>query len=176
MRAILLFFIGIVSHCAFGQDTFQGCKNTPEFQLLAFWVGKWDVLVGNQKIGENEISWIMDGCAIQENWRDGRGGTGTSLFYYQPTEKRWKQVWVTPNPYARGGVKEKVNNEKRDDGTIVFTGTLIDQEGKSYLDRTLLIPESNGTVMQIIQVSYDNGNHWTTVFDAIYQQTAKPLK
>jgi hypothetical protein len=40
------------------------CDETPGFSKLDFWVGEWDVFVGDRQVGENRIEKILDGCAV----------------------------------------------------------------------------------------------------------------
>lgn len=148
----------------------QGCRENPAFETLDFWVGEWDVFAGDSRVGSNRIEKILDGCAIMEHWQDARGGRGKSLFYYHPTEERWKQVWVTPNPFRPGGVKEKAHIETLDSGAIRFQGTVITPQGQPYLDRTTLVPMENGDVRQIIEISADDGKSWREMFNAVYKK------
>ncbi len=148
----------------------QGCMENPAFETLDFWVGEWDVFAGDTQVGTNRIEKILDGCAIMEHWQDARGGQGKSLFYYHPTEERWKQVWVTPNPFRPGGVKEKTHIETLDNGTIRFQGTVVTPQGQPYLDRTTLVPMGNGDVRQIIEISMDEGESWREMFNAVYKK------
>lgn len=131
----LLIFESSVAHA---QSEKPKCSDQPPFQLLSFWIGEWDVFSGDQKIGFNKIEWILNQCAIVENWRDGRGVEGKSLFYYLPAKSRWKQVWVTENPLRPGGVKEKAHIETLENGSVRFQGRVIASEGAIYLDRTTL--------------------------------------
>ena len=159
------------SSVALAQNEKPKCSDQPAFQLLSFWIGEWDVFSGDQKIGSNKIEWILNECAIVENWRDGRGEEGKSLFYYQPAENRWKQVWVTENPLRPGGVKEKAHIETLENGSVCFQGRMIGSEGAIYLDRTTLVPHENGHVTQIIEISADDGENWQGVFEAVYKRT-----
>lgn len=145
------------------------CQDTPALHALDFWLGEWTVQVGDQVAGTNLIERILGGCAISETWRDVRGGEGRSLFYYLPSEEEWRQVWVTPNALRPGGVKEKRMTERVGDG-VRFQGTIGLSNGDSYLDRTTLTPEPDGTVRQVIDVSQDEGATWRTVFDGVYHR------
>lgn len=144
------------------------CAEDPAYRALDFWVGEWDVMVGEKKVGTNRIERILDGCAILEHWTAEGGGEGKSLFYYQKATDRWRQVWVTARASALGGVKEKEMITKTDDGGLRFQGEIPVAGGGSYLDRTTLTPRTDGTVRQVIEVSRDGGAKWETVFDASY--------
>ncbi len=78
------------------------CSEVEEYRQLDFWVGEWDVFSGDQKVGTNVIAKILDGCAVSESWTDSRGNQGESLFYFNPREATWKQVWVTERSKDNG--------------------------------------------------------------------------
>jgi len=143
------------------------CEGDPAFAILDFWLGDWDVFIGDQKVGDNHIAKIVDGCAITEDWRAANGARGHSLFYYLPAEQSWKQVWVTGTALSRGGVKEKTMTERMENA-VRFQGEIKVAGGDSYLDRTTLTSLENGDVRQLIEVSTDGGGVWLAVFDARY--------
>lgn len=150
------------------RDRPPGCTEVDGFSKLDFWVGEWEVFVGDQQVGTNRIEKILDGCAILEHWRDARGSEGRSIFYYLPADDVWKQVWVTPFATVPGGVKEKTLVETLDDGSLRFQGTIRTSDGGSYLDCTTLVPNDDGTVRQLIEV--DRGEGWRAGFDATYRR------
>jgi hypothetical protein len=143
------------------------CDSMPAYHVLDFWVGDWDVFAGDRKVGTNRIEKVADGCALIENWTDGGGGEGKSLFYYQRVRQDWRQVWVDA-----GGVKEKHIVARYPDGGVRFQGELPRANGVFVLDRTTLTPNADGTVRQVIEQSSDGGKTWTTGFDAIYRRKA----
>ncbi len=144
-----------------------GCDGAAGFDRLDFWLGEWEVFVGDQRVGSSRIEKILGGCAVMEHWTDAAGGEGKSLFFYTPATDTWKQVWVTQNATQRGGVKEKTLIEVLHDGGVRFRGDIPVPGGGSYLDRTTLTPEPDGSVRQRIEVSRD-GDSWQTTFDARY--------
>src|ERR1700704_4323603 len=77
----------------------------PETHALDFWEGSWDVADprSGELAGDNVIARILSGCALRESWTDAQGNQGESLFYFDWSKKKWKQVWVTTS----GGFKEK---------------------------------------------------------------------
>lgn len=147
----------------------QGCAADQAYGILDFWVGEWEVFVGEQRVGSNRIEKILSGCAVLEHWTSAGGGQGKSLFYLQPATEEWKQVWVTSTPNRPGGVKEKTLVERLPDGGIRFQGEIPLPGGGSYLDRTTLSPAIGGTVHQVIERSTDGGKTWETTFDAVYR-------
>src|SRR5579871_1138719 len=71
------------------------CTGDSAYHVLDFWIGHWTVVDSSgARLGTNAIERVLGGCAITESWKED-GGEGRSLFYYVPTQRRWKQVWVT---------------------------------------------------------------------------------
>lgn len=138
-------------------------------RTLDFWIGEWDVRVGDETVGRNRIEKVLGGCAITETWSAARGGEGRSLFYYVPAAREWRQVWVTENPAAPGGVKEKRGVEGPA-GAVRFQGEITTTDGSRYLDRTTLTPLADDRVRQHIEISTDRGATWRTTFDAVYMR------
>jgi hypothetical protein len=161
--AILL----LMSPRAEGQ-TAAPCEADSAFATLDFWLGDWDVYVGEELAGTNRIEKILDGCAILEHWTGSGGGQGKSLFYYQKATGEWKQVWVTQKATQTGGLKEKLLVARFEDGGVRFRGEIPRGDGNAYLDRTTLTPLPDGRVRQVIEVSQDGGKTWKVTFDAHY--------
>jgi len=151
-------------------DTMRACADDSTFALLDFWVGSWNVYVGSQLAGTDHVEKVLDGCAITESWTAANGGTGHSLFYVHPADRRWRQVWVTARALAPGGVKEKTQLDPLPGGAIRFQGEIRDTTGRAWLDRTTLMPNPDGTVHQVIEMSTDGGTTWRATFDAVYRR------
>jgi hypothetical protein len=146
----------------------QPCERDDAFNKLDFWLGEWDVFVGDQKVGTNRIEKILSGCAVMEHWTAASGSQGKSLFYYTPATGEWTQVWVTEDTTRPGGLKVKQLVLQFDDGGLRFQGDVPLPNGGSYLDRTTLTPLEAGQVRQHIEISRDDGRTWETTFDAGY--------
>lgn len=145
------------------------CADDATFAALDFWLGDWRVVDADGQLqGHNRIEKILDGCAVLEHWTGAGGGTGKSLFYVLGDE--WRQVWVTARARATGGIKEKRQVERFDDGGIRFRGTITRADGSHYQDRTTLRPLEDGRVHQLIEVSEDSGRTWRATFDAYYER------
>lgn len=144
------------------------CLTDSTYLVLDFWVGTWNVVdSSNTKVGSSRIEKIVGGCAVIENWTELDGSEGKSLFYYATDQKRWKQVWVTPNAMMPGGFKEKRLVAKLPGGGVRFQGEIVGQLS-IVLDRTTLTPEAGGKVRQVIEISKNGGTSWTKTFDALY--------
>jgi len=177
-RAALCLLVVVASLAGWGTASAQvrsrtppACAETPGFHTLDFWLGEWEVYVGEMLVGTNHIEKILDGCALLEHWVDRRGGEGKSLFYFLPTTGEWKQVWVTERATSPGGVKEKRLVETTGGGSVRFLGEIVGRDGLFYLDRTTLTPLEGGRVRQLIEVSGDGGSTWRPTFDGEYRQS-----
>jgi hypothetical protein len=163
----------LLATLATGQaDTAAGCGDQPAYQLLDFWIGKWDVYADGNLDGHDTVARVLGGCAVTEEWADANGSKGLSLFYYLPATQEWKQVWVTDHATRAGGVKEKKLVARLDGGGVQFQGTVIGPQGHPYLDRTTLTPLPSGEVHQVIEFSRDQGASWKVVYDAVYRKSA----
>jgi hypothetical protein len=150
-------------------ETRPACVDTPVYGLLDFWVGEWDVFVGDQQVGHNRITRVLDGCAITEDWHGAGGTQGKSLFYVDP-DGTWQQVWVTGQATLPGGTKEKSLVARPDARSVRFQGRIRHPQAGEWLDRTTLTGLEDGSVRQVIEISRDNGQTWTVTFDAVYRR------
>jgi hypothetical protein len=157
MKAALLLCTLFLQLAAYGRAAEKPCSS-PEYKLLDFWVGDWEVVSpSGEREGTNHIEKVLNGCAIIENWHDREGGEGKSLFYYVPATKQWKQVWVTD----QGPMKEKAMLSDFAGPGVRFQGELKRRDGSgTYLDRTTLTPLEGGRVRQRIEISLDSGKTW----------------
>lgn len=167
---LLRFDLSAPNRVAAAPAATPACGADPAFARLDFWVGDWEVFVGDRKVGDDLVEKVLNGCAITEHWRAVDGGAGQSLFYVAPASRRWHQVWVTGRALAQGGVKEKRLVETTPGGGQRFQGQLQDAAGNALLDRTTLAPLPDGSVRQHIESSTDEGITWKTTFDAVYRR------
>jgi hypothetical protein len=163
-----LSFAVLLTTAGFVPAASRTCTGLPGFDRLDFWVGEWDVLVAGQRAGENRIEKILSGCAVVEHWRGVGGGEGRSLFFHDHVTGVWKQVWITDNATAPGGLKEKILIEEGEDGSLRFQGTVTLADGRAFLDRTTLTPLEDGRVRQVIEISANGGETWQQRFDGTY--------
>ncbi len=158
-------------------STFAGAQEPPScsaserYAKLDFWIGEWDVFVGDNLVGSNRIEKTLDGCAIFEHWTAGDGSEGKSLFFVD-YDGHWAQIWVSELAMAPGGVKEKVMVDDPPEGSVRFQGVVRHAEAGAWLDRTTLTPGDDGSVRQLIEISEDGGETWNPTFDASYRRKA----
>lgn len=146
------------------------CSGNKELALLDFWFGDWRVEdeVGNA-LGSNSIFRLLNGCVIQERWQGVGGGVGVSLFYVNPETGRLKQVWVTGQALAPGGTKEKEVIASELGQFVQFQGSYPNGDAR-VLDRTTLTRQEDGSILQLIEISQDDGASWQSAFRGIYKR------
>ena len=147
----------------------QTPTNTPlpctdeSHRAFDFWVGDWIVTnAAGTEVGQNLIERTEGGCLLVENWTSAGGGTGKSMNYWDPREKRWKQVWVSSNGsvgYFNGGIA---------DGAMVLQGDMLAANGTALLLKGTWSVLDDGRVRQHFEQSTDQGATWSTWFDGYY--------
>ncbi|HSL83180.1 MAG TPA: hypothetical protein VLF66_10400 [Thermoanaerobaculia bacterium] len=144
------------------------CEDDPVHDQLDFWLGEWRVVgADGQLLGHNRIEKRHGGCAVTEEWTSARSGvTGGSVNYVDPSEGRWRQVYV-----GSGGYVFDYEAELRD-GAMRFEGRLLGPDGTARPTRMVLEPLGDGRVRQTIERSEDGGATWTTDFVGTYEPVA----
>jgi hypothetical protein len=167
-RHALVLCAGILVASLAGAQQPARCSESALYAKLDFWVGEWEVYVGEDLVGHNRIEKTLDGCAIFEHWTAVDGGEGKSLFFVD-YDRHWAQIWVTQWAMSPGGVKEKVMVDDPPEGSVRFQGVIRHVEAGSWMDRTTLTPQEDGSVRQLIEISEDGGQSWNPTFDANYR-------
>lgn len=135
-----------------------------EYRQFDFWVGDWIVedSSGNQ-MGTNRIERVLDGCALQENWNEGRPGEGKSFNIWDRQTGKWHQTWV-----ATGGNLLQLDGEFTN-GAMVLRGERVTPRGHVW-NRITWRPLAGGIVQQLWEVSTDSGRTWQASFDGRYRR------
>jgi len=128
-----------------------------------FWVGTWEVTnAQGQVVGTNEISSILGGCVLLEEWQSAGPYSGKSLNIYDAANDKWHQTWVD-----NGGLLLELDG-KLVDGNMVMKGRRPGQDGTEVLHRITWAPLEDGDVRQTWDTSADDGGTWTTLFNGLY--------
>lgn len=136
----------------------------PEFRQFDFWVGDWIVEnPAGQPIGTSRIERILDGCVIQENWNEGRPGSGKSFNTWDRQTRRWHQTWV-----ASGGALLLLDGAF-ENGAMVLQGERETTRGHVW-NRITWRPLEGGVVQQLWEISTDSGRTWRASFDGRYRR------
>jgi hypothetical protein len=130
-----------------------------------FWEGQWVVkdTLGN-KVGENSIKKIESNCILQESWKGQKGGTGTSINYFNKIDSTWNQTWVS----GTGNVLVLKGN--LDGDKMVLKSELIQNKRGLYYNQITWIPNADGTVTQIWEIFAEDGTKQKSVFKGIYHR------
>jgi uncharacterized protein YciI len=129
-----------------------------------FWVGEWTVRdPKGTVVGVNRVDRAHGGCALIEHWSSVKGGSGTSINYYDRSRKRWVQTWVD----GMGSVIQLEGG--LEDGAMKLGGTFTRADGTSTLLRGSWQPLPGGKVRQLFEQSKDGGISWETWFDGTYE-------
>jgi len=139
--------------------------SAPEYRQFDFWIGDWQVTTPDGRVaGTNTIEPLLGGCALQEHWRGGAGGAGTSLSFYDAASGQWHQTWVS----AQGGLLQLDGGIE--DGKMVLTGERpsLQDQGTAVLHRISWEQRDADHVHQLWEASSDGGKTWTVVFEGTY--------
>jgi hypothetical protein len=132
-----------------------------KYRQLDFWVGDWSVTSGGKQAGTNQVTQEESGCLVHEHWTGAGGGTGQSFNFYDRTDDRWHQVWVS----STGTVLFLTGQYA--DGRLVYTGVAPGPNGAPAQQRLTFSHNADGSVRQLWESSSD-GKQWQAVFDGLY--------
>ncbi|MCG8413179.1 MAG: hypothetical protein MI746_03070 [Pseudomonadales bacterium] len=146
------------------------CSGNEQLALLDFWFGEWRVEneVG-EPLGRNTIFRLLNGCVVQERWQGVDGGVGISVFYISPQNGKLQQLWISGQALLPGGTKEKELVDFELGESVQFQGSYPLGE-ETILDRTTLSRQDDGNILQLIEISRDNGVSWESAFRGIYKR------
>jgi hypothetical protein len=137
--------------------------------LFDFWIGDWDLTwtnaAGQLQKGTNQISKILDGKVIQENFSFASGTfKGTSLSVYNPTSKTWHQAWAD----TQGGYFDfvgAVEGDKR-----IFKTKVKEQNGQKEIQRMVFYNIKPASLIWDWESSTDGGSTWQLQWRINYQR------
>jgi len=141
---------------------------SPEYRQFDFWVGEWTVTnARGQFAGENRVTLIQGGCAVQESWTGADGESGTSFNGYFDGDRKWHQTWLD----STGGRLDLAGGLVG--GKMILRGEVPDRgdHGRKVLHQITWEKRPDGRVRQIWQSSPDGGSSWKVVFDGTYART-----
>ena len=160
MRIFLVLLLLMNSSNAHTQDQSAAPPkpcSAPEHRQFDFWVGKWRVQGPKGKLaGINEITSILGGCVIHENWSGAGGMRGQSFNSYDAERKVWHQTWV-----------DNTGTVLLLDGTFADGRMVLSNERGAHRDRITWTPKGDGLV-QVWDRSEDSGKTWTNLFTGTY--------
>lgn len=129
-----------------------------EYDHFDFWLGEWDVYnPSGQKVGENTIEKILDGCVVYETWTGAGGSAGRSFNRWDPETETWNQHWVNDHG------TEIIMSGGFEDGKMV----LETAEGVEPKQRWTWYEIEPGKVRQMATQTTD-GETWNVIWDSVY--------
>ena len=142
------------------------CVQPPEFHQFDFWIGDWTVTEGDKVAGRNSISVRENACVLLEEWTGASGSTGMSMNYYDPSQRKWVQLWV-----ASSGMLASISGGLRD-GSMVLEGDAYyyTKEQRTRF-RGIWTPQPDGRVRQYFEESTDGGATWQPWFEGWYARS-----
>ena len=149
-------------------DTLASACAAGGHRQFDFWIGRWSVgPPGRAKASVNEISRVAQGCALREQYHNGQGYTGTSINHFDAAAGTWHQLWID-----NAGLILHLDGGLDAAGRMVMSGDRVDARGAHIRDRITWIPQENGTVLQVWDVSTDAGQNWRNLFTGEYVRLA----
>ena len=160
----ILFLIALTFSITLTAQTDCACCG-PEHGEFDFWVGEWTVETADgSDAGLNTISKWEDNCIVLERWTGGSGTTGTSINYYDPSDKTWNQLWVD----NRNNILELKGG--LEDGKMVLKSAVI-PGNPAYYNQITWTPNEDGTVTQVWETYDEYGQLLQNLFTGIYKKT-----
>lgn len=145
----------------------SGCVEQ-EFRVFDFWLGAWEVSdnVSGNFAGNNSIQQMEGGCMLLESWEGAGGSTGTSVNYYNPTEKQWRQLWISQGRYSIDIVGGLVGE------SMQLVGYIYPFSGAEAKFRGTWTPNLDGSVRQLFEQYDEESESWGVWFDGRYERKA----
>ena len=156
----------LISNELKGNRISAGCTDSVH-RVFDFWLGDWEVHnpQGNY-VGHNYISLVENGCGLKEQWSGAGGGyTGTSYNFYDANTGKWHQSWID----NQGGILQ-LKGEMENGVMVMKTEPSLNANNQTVINKVSWTPKSENEVVQLWQVSTDNGENWQTVFHGIYRK------
>jgi hypothetical protein len=137
------------------------CESRPESRQFDFWLGEWTVTSEGQPAATSRIEKAASGCVIVENYAQADGFSGTSINFFDPLLRKWRQTWADS-----AGNASEFSGEYREKA-MRFEGE-THRGDKRILRRMTLFDLGNGEVRQYSELSRDDGKTWGPHYDFRY--------
>ena len=139
-----------------------------EHRQFDFWLGRWTVYSAKGgAVGRSEITSILGGCVIHEHWRglaDPPKYEGESFSLFDARHHAWRQTWVDT-----AGVTARVDGTL-EGGRMVLAGEAGSGPPGNRV-RMSWTPATDGSVVQRIENSLDQGATWTLAAELTYRRS-----
>jgi hypothetical protein len=149
------------------------CRNDPNYQRLAFWIGDWDVLdSAGAHYATQRVHPVLDHCALTAEWIGPAGGTGFAFFAFDGKPGEWKQMYASNQVPMAMGVKIR-----RSDPTYAGQGIRLiptgDDAAAVMQTRVTIRPTEEKRVVEEFEDSSDGGKTWKLVFSGVHRLQTK---
>lgn len=145
-----------------------GC-NSPESRQLDFWLGTWELSYvedGKRGTSRNQVTRILDGCAVLEEFLGGSGTQleGKSFSTFDRATRTWKQTWVDNTASYLDFTGGMV------DGKMILTREAVQKDGRKFHQRMVFQDIKTNSLKWLWQKSEDGGKTWKTQWDIDYKR------
>lgn len=146
------------------------CSETQQKQF-DFWVGSWDLTWPGNSAGEvahgtNNITRILDGCVVQENFSGGDAMPlrGLSVSLFNARSGKWQQTWVD----NEGAYLDFVGEFK--DGQMTLTREATKADGSKVIQRMVYKNITPAEFDWSWESSSDGGKTWKVLWPIHYKK------
>jgi hypothetical protein len=150
--------------------TAQPCSE-PEQRQLDFWIGSWELTwpgntAGQLAHGTNNVTRILDGCVVQENFSGGDAMPlrGLSVSLFNARSGKWQQTWVD----NEGAYLDFVGEFK--DGQMTLAREATKPDGRKVIQRMVYKNITPSEFDWNWENSSDGGNTWKVVWPIHYHR------
>jgi len=142
------------------------CEGIAEASAFDFWLGRWEVrATDGTLIGHNTITKRDGGCSIQERWEGAGGSSGSSISFYLPSRKEWRQVWTGSSGTMFDITGEAGNGTMHLEGTIEYA-----EPNRVVAFRGTWTEGPDGRVRQRLEEFDLIAQAWVVWFDGFYRR------
>ena len=142
------------------------CEGIAEASAFDFWLGRWEVrATDGTLIGHNTITKRDGGCSIQERWEGAGGSSGSSLSFYLPSRKEWRQIWTGSSGTVFDITGEAGNGTMHLEGTIEYA-----EPNRVVAFRGTWTEGPDGRVRQRLEEFDLIAQAWVVWFDGLYRR------
>ncbi|HEY3515907.1 MAG TPA: tetratricopeptide repeat protein [Gammaproteobacteria bacterium] len=142
------------------------CEGVAEASAFDFWLGRWEVrATDGTLIGHNTITRRDGGCSIQERWEGAGGSSGSSVSFYLPSRKEWRQVWTGSSGTVFDITGEAGNGSMHLEGTIEYV-----EPNRVVAFRGTWTEGPDGRVRQRLEEFDLVAQTWVVWFDGFYRR------
>lgn len=165
LRGIKIILVGVLTSSLPAQSQ----VNIKAESAFDFWVGKWEVSWkindSTTQKGINEITKILDGKVIQENFEDPNSKfKGTSISVYDPNKRSWHQAWADNS----GGYFNFIG--EWNDSVRIFKTLPEIKDGKINISRMVFRNIQEHHFIWDWEKSEDGGQTWNIKWQIFYKR------